>query len=478
MATPQSFGRVITARARRDPDEIVLTSEHEQIRLSANEIDTFTNRLARAYMARGVTRHSLVTVLLPTGVEFVLSTLAIWKAGATPHPVSPDLPQAARAELESMARPSLVVGGRATTAGTPWLPPGFIPEASSAPVPDDWARCWKATTTSGSTSSPKIVLAAAPATIDPSRPVADFLPRRAVQLVTTPIWHSAQFTYAFRGLLTGHRLVLTGGFDERTFTEHIATHRITWTMLSPSHIHRLVRHGPRGDISTLERLLHLGAACSPEDKRALIGWMGADRIVEVYAGSESNGLTMITGSQWLAKPGSVGKPIGGTRLQIRRVDNSPADTGEIGQVWMRRGDTASYRYLGRPTRRTGDGWDTLGDLGYLDDDGYLFLADRASDVIDREGVPVYPSRVEHALQRHPAVRDAVVFADCDGLVSAIVDIADNDVGDDALLTFVGPHLQAYEMPSTITLTRSPLRNAAGKVRRSAFCRPHPTATPV
>jgi bile acid-coenzyme A ligase len=470
----RSFARVLAAQAARDPDRIAVVSEHEGVALTAAEVDTHSTRVAHAYRARGVTRNSLVTVALSNSAEFVIACAAIWKAGATPNPLAPELAEAEYRAVQKLAGPSLVVGRPSADPEIPWISPGFVPDAVDDALPDSWADSWKAPATSGSTGTPKLVLAAAPALIDPDRVVAPFLPRRAVQLVTAPLWHSAQFTYAFRGLLTGHRLVLTDRFNEHRFTELVEQHRVSWTLLSPSAIHRLMRLRPHAELPSLESVLHLGAPCAPADKRALIDWLGADRVIEVYAGSESNGLTMIDGAEWLRKPGSAGKPIGGTQIRIQRLDGSAAGPDEIGHIWLRRGESPAYSYRGGSSRRTADGWDTLGDLGYLDRDGYLFVVDRAADVVDRAGTRVYPSRIEHALQADPDVRDAVVFADGAEL-AAIVDIADSDTDADTLLAFIRPRLTAAEMPTRITLTRSPLRNPAGKVRRSTFRTSRPTS---
>lgn len=472
MTVRQTFSRIITARAQRNPHEVVVRSDHEGVDVTAAELDAHSNRLAREYLARGVGRDDLVAVGLPTGAEFVAACVAIWKLGATPHPLSPALSRTDRAALEESGRPALALGARPVEPSIPWLPSGFVPTAAGTILPDAWTHSWKAPTSSGSTGRPKIVTSTAPALLDPDRPVAPFLPRRAVQLVTAPLWHSAAFTYAFRGLLTGHRLVLTGGFDEHRFAELVSRHRITWTLLSPSMIRRLVRLTGRPSLDSLESVLHMGAPCAPADKRALIDLLGPSRVVEVYAGSESNGLTMITGTEWLAKPGSVGKPIGGTQIAIRRADGSAAAPHEVGQVWMHRGNLPAYRYLGAATRRTGDGWDTLGDLGMLDEDGYLTIVERADDVIVSDGVTVYPSRVEHALAAHPAVRDAVVYPARTGpgrtRVAAVVEVADDGVDAAAVLAYAGRRLTPAELPSLIDITRHPLRNEAGKVRRSTF----------
>ena len=482
--TRQSFSRVITSRAQTCPDEIVVIGDDGRETLTAAELDLQSNRLARAYLARGVCRDDLVAVALPNCVEFVVACAAIWKAGATPHPVSPSLRDGERAALEQLARPALAVGAPPADPSIPWAPQGFIAAGSAAPLPEVWPACWKAPTSSGSTGRPKIVKAAAPALIDPDQPVAIFLPQRAVQLVSAPLWHSAAFTYAFRGLLTGHQLVLGSvfseqGFDEHRFGELVQRHAITWTLLSPNQIHRLVRTPRRFDMGSLESVLHLGAACSPADKRELIAWLGAEKVIEVYAGSESNGLTMITGTEWLSHPGSVGRAVGGTRIQIRRDDGGTAKAGEIGQIWMHRGEQPAYTYVGGRSQRTDDGWDTLGDLGHLDEDGYLTVVDRSADVIDHAGTAVYPSRVEHALESHPRVRGAVAYGLPDGRgVAAVVEVDGDSEGHLAgevtaatLTHFARTRLTAAELPCRLDFTRNPLRNSAGKVRRSTFRTP-------
>lgn len=468
MTGRRSFSRIISARAATEPDAVVVVTDSES--LTAAELDSRSNQLTRVLQASGVRRDDLVTISLPNSVEFVVAAAAVWKAGATPHPVSPQLSPGERAELEKLGRPALAIGSPPALKSTPHLPAGFSPQQPDGEVSDAWATCWKAPTSSGSTGRPKIVKAAAPALLDPDAEVAPFLPRRAVQLVSAPLWHSAAFTYAFRGLLTGHRLVLTNGFDEHRFCAIVDRHQVTWTLLSPSMIHLLVREPERTAVESLKMVLHMGARCSPADKRAMIDWLGPDRVTEVYAGSESNGLTMIGGTDWLTKPGSVGKPLDGTEIRIQRPDGTLAGDCEVGQIWMRRGQQPAYTYVGSRSRRTEDGWDSLGDLGYLDGDGYLTVVERADDVIVRGDDTVYPSRVEHVIEAHPAVRSAVVFSDHDG-ITAVVEVGDGDDHDDtatAIGDFAAARLTDAELPSRIRLTRTPVRNHAGKVRRSTF----------
>jgi bile acid-coenzyme A ligase len=501
----QSISRIVTGLAEAAPDRVVARDDAGT--LTASELDRASSDLARAYLDLGVGQDSLVTVALPNTVEMVVVCAAIWKCGATPQPVSLGLDAAERAELEALVRPALVVGvpsagagggadgvaaaGAGTPAGVgpaggvPRVPAGWVPPpvaGDAPPLPDAWASSWKAPTSSGSTGRPKVVLAAAPALLDPTVAVAPFLPRDQVQLVAGPLTHSATFTYAFRGLLTGHELVLLPRFDERRVLRAIASHRVTWALLVPTMMHRLLRLpvGERAaaDLSSLETVLHVGAPCPPDLKRRFMAWAGAERVVEVYAGSESNGVLSIRGDEWLEHPGSVGRPGGGTSVAVRSAEGDDLPAGTVGQVWLRREGGPTYRYLGGRSARTDDGWDTLGDLGRLDADGWLHLVDRADDVVLRGGVNVHPTEVERVLEGHPAVRGAVAFGVADDdlgqRIEAVVDVAGAGAGAGAgvtaeqLLAWARQRLDPERRPAALWLVDEPVRDDAGKTSRRAW----------
>ncbi|WP_423463661.1 AMP-binding protein [Promicromonospora sp. MS192] len=514
MAT-SSISRIISRLAEADPDRVVAVAvgapgtddapradgtsgADGDLRLTTAGLDAAADRYARELLRRGVRRDDLVTVALPNGLEMLVACAGIWRAGATPQPVSRGLTPGERAAVVAAARPALVIGFDAD--GVPGLPEGFglpdglgPPEGPGVPggsgpawsgpgqrradepaLPDTWARSWKAPTSSGSTGRPKVVLSTAPARMDPERPVAEFLPLRATQLVAGPLTHSATFTYAFRGLLTGHRLVILPRFEERAVLDAIERHGVTWALLVPTMLHRLLRL-PAAErdpvrLRTLETVLHLGSPCAPALKRAVLDWLGPERVVEVYAGSESNGLTMIRGDEWLRRPGSVGRPVGGTRVRVLRDDGSEAAPGETGQVWLHRGPDPAYRYLGAAGRRRADGWDTLGDLGHLDADGWLWVTDRADDVIVRGGEKIYPVEIERVLEEHPAVRSAVAFGVPDEelgqRVEAVADVADAPVDGEQLRRFAAERLDRARRPARVWVTDRPVRDDAGKTRRA------------
>lgn len=471
--------------AAADPGRVVAvapTAAGER-RLTAGMLDAASNRYARRLLEHGVRRDDLVTVSLPNDLDMIVVCAAVWKAGATPQPVSLGLTPSERADVVAVARPAAVVGFEADgvpslvagdVLGEPGRDPAWLDGVDTGPLPDTFARSWKAPTSSGSTGRPKVVLATAPALLDPERPVAQFLPLRATQLVSGPLTHSATFTYAFRGLLTGHTLVVLPRFEERAALAAIERYGVTWALLVPTMLHRLLRL-PRAErdparVRTLETVLHLGSPCAPALKRAVLDWLGPERVVEVYAGSESNGLTLIRGDEWLARPGSVGRPIAGTEVRVLRADGSTAAPGETGQVWLRRGTGPAYRYLGAPGRRRPDGWDTLGDLGYLDAEGWLWLVERADDVIVRGGEKVYPVEIERVLEEHPAVRGALAFgvpdAELGQRVEAVADVAGARVTGEELRAFAAARLDAVRRPARVEVVRRPVRDDAGKARRT------------
>jgi bile acid-coenzyme A ligase len=194
---------------------------------------------------------------------------------------------------------------------------------------------------------------------------------------------------------------------------------------------------------------------------------------ELYAGTEAQGITTITGSEWLDHRGSVGKPQLGSQIKILAEDGRELPPREVGEVYMRPagGQGSTYHYIGA-TAKSREGWESLGDMGYLDEEGYLYLADRQSDMILCGGANIYPAEVEAAIDAHPAVRSSAVLGlpdeELGQVVHAVVDIADYDLDLDSLREHLAQRLVRYKIPRTFELVRTPLRDDAGKVRRSAL----------
>lgn len=472
--TDMPIGEALRWLAKQDPHALAVRDR--QTSLTRAELVEAMEQYADLLRAEGVQIDDLVTLRLPNTVEFVIACAAIWLVGATPQPLSARLPLTEQRNVVERAEARVIIGASQDEF------PGRRVLASSATTrfsryrgPALVARSWKAPTSSGSTGTPKIVLAAASARFDPTARAAAFIPREATQLVVAPLTHSAPFTYAMRGLMTGHSLVIEPRFDPRDTLRAIVRERITWVMLVPTMMHRMLRlpaeERATFDLTSLDSILHIGAPCAPHTKRGWIEWIGAEKITEVYAGSESIGLTMIRGDEWLKRPGSVGRPIGGSQMRVVSTTTGvELAAGEVGLVQMRREGPDTYRYVGFETPVV-DGWHTLGDLGRADRDGFLWILDRADDLIVRGGEKIAPITIEQALESHPFVRSAVAFGEPDDdLGNRVVAIADIDCARvDAidLMAWVRGILGSSS-PNEIRISSEPLRDDAGKVRRHKF----------
>ena len=225
----------------------------------------------------------------------------------------------------------------------------------------------------------------------------------------------------------------------------------------------------RRDVSTLRWLIHAAAPCPPAVKRGIIDWFGPV-VYEYYSSTEVGG-TSITSAEWLAHPGSVGRPWDGADVKILDDDGGPVAPGTVGHIWMR--NVRPFEYHNDPDKtaagRRGD-YVTVGDLGSLDADGFLFLADRRTDLILSGGVNVYPAEIEAALLAHPGVADAAAVGEPDADLGEVVHAFVRPVGDDgglvdALHAHCAAELARFKRPRTIELRDTLPRSETGKLLR-------------
>jgi bile acid-coenzyme A ligase len=447
--------------------------------LSWGELAERSLRRANALAAHGVGEGDRVVLAMPNANAFFELTFAIWKLGATPTVVSHRLP---RAELEAILA---LAGAKAVIASDPALceATGALPGDFGRDHPDNSPResrlapHWKIMTSGGSTGRPKLIVDALPSLVDDSVTSAG-LPRDGVMLNPGPLYHNFPFCMTHVALLHGTSVVGMERFDAGAFLDLVERFGVQWVSLVPTMMNRIARL-PAGqregrDMSSLERVWHTAAPMPPWLKQFWIDWLGPERIWEMYGGSEGIGITQLNGSEWLAHRGSVGKPLGG-ELLIRGEDSQALPPGEVGEIYMRRigADPASpaYEYVGAESRRLPDGFESLGDFGWVDEDGYLYIADRRTDMIVSGGRNIYPAEVEAALLEHPAVAEAIAIglpdADLGARVHAIVrPEAGAAPSGKELLAFASKRLIAYKLPRDIEFTASTLRDEAGKARRS------------
>jgi len=472
-----SWGRRLTQLAAEAPAADAVVCEGASIDRAG--LEARANRLARVYRERGVGEGDLVCLPLPNGIELVSACFAVWKLGAVPCPLSDRLPRRERDALLERASPALVAGLDAEpSASWPSLPAGFEPSpgVSAAPLPEIVPPHERALASGGSTGLPKLIVAAAPARYDAATASPLFRARRAA-LVPGPLYHAAPFSAAFQGLLAGCKVVLMRRFDASRFLALVEEHRVDRVILVPTMMLRIWRlpeaERRARDVSSLEFVMSGGAPLPRWLMQVWIDWLGPDVMHEAFGPSERIGGTFITGREWLAHPGSVGRPVAGARIRILDPEGRELPPGEMGEIYMMpaTGPGSTYRYVGADARTTPDGWESVGDMGYLDEEGYLYLGDRRSDMILSGGRNVYPAEVEAALESHPGVRSSAVVGlpdeDLGERIHAIVE-ADADLDEAALRSHLRQWLVHYKLPRSIEIVSAPLRDDAGKLRRSAL----------
>ncbi|HEX7097489.1 MAG TPA: AMP-binding protein, partial [Acidimicrobiales bacterium] len=340
--------------------------------------------------------------------------------------------------------------------------------------------------TSGTTGRPKGVKRALPPT------AGEYLAQlgrmgRAVgldgsgpHLLTGPHYHAAVGGYALFDLVNGAPVVMMPRFDAARLLDLVAEHRIAHTHLVPTMMVRLLRLPDdvraRADTSSLTHVLHGAAPISPATKHAMLDWWGPV-LTEYWGTSEAGTFTLISAAEWRARPGSVGRPLPGVEVVVVGEDGRPVPTGEPGTLYCRMGATAQpFRYHNDHEKTAAaylePGLFTMGDVGRVDEDGYVYLLDRATNMIISGGVNIYPAEVEAAMLAHPAVADVAVFGIPDeewgeqvkAAVELVPGVAPTPDLAAELLAFARDRVAHYEAPRSIDFVDALPRLPSGKLR--------------
>jgi bile acid-coenzyme A ligase len=466
----------LAALAEADPEAAAITCEDRTTTRAA--LESATNRLARAYAAMGVGVGDYVTIAIPNSIEWIEAAVACWKLGAVPQPLSPALAGPEFAEILDL-RPRALLVGRADPCGqTPSVPAEFAPNPaiSDGPLPEAVSPAWKAIASGGSTGRPKLIETGGDSRVPAAIGYALGAAEGDVQLISVPMSHTTGFAMALTGLLLGHHLVVMPRFDAHEFLKLVTEHHVTFLATVPTMMQRLLpvyRADPDSyDLASIRRFWHLAAPCPPGIKQAWIDLLGPEVVWELYGGTELQALTFISGTEWLTHRGSVGTVVAG-EMKVLDDEGNPCAPGEIGEIYMRPvpGGTPTYRYIGA-TAKSLDGWDSLGDVGHFDADGYLYLSDRRVDMFTVGGKNTYPAEIENALNEHPDVLSCLVVGvphqDLGQVPHALVQAAHCSALDTAgVQAFLRRHLESHKVPRTVEFVDRPLRDDAGKARRSA-----------
>jgi bile acid-coenzyme A ligase len=473
-----SIGRNLANIAATKPDASAITCNGETI--TYGEFHKRTNRMARALLARGVKRGDFVTIAMPNCIGFLEADFAIWKVGATPQPVSWRLPAHEINAIIELANAPLIIGtNTAMEADRPIVSPDmlFAESSDDSDLPDAIAPSYKAPTSGGSTGRPKLIVAGTAGVVDTTggeRQLWRFDGDDTI-LMPGPLYHNAPFGFTAAALHAGAHLILMTKFDAEETLRLVQQHKATWLYLVPTMMSRIWRVDGREnyDMSTIHTIWHMAAPCPAWLKEEWINWIGGEKILELYGGTEGQTITVIDGNEYMAHKGSVGKPLALGEMKAFSADGKMLGPRETGEIFLRRDPSLppSYRYVGAEPRTLPGGWESLGDIGWFDEDGYLYLADRRTDMILVGGANVYPAEIEAALDEHPLVASSAVIGlpeeELGNTLHAIIhprpglDIAD-------LQKHLADRLVTYKRPRTFEMVNEPVRDDAGKVRRTAL----------
>jgi len=495
-----AVGMTLSWWARRQPDETATVSSAGNRTFA--ELNARANQLARALRRRGLRAGDGVALLCTNRAEFVEVYAASQRTGLRLTPINWHLTADEAGYIVRDCQAKVLIGddrlaelvagavGAAGTGapvlliGTPYEDALAAEDASDIDGPLLGGTMLY---TSGTTGRPKgVERMPLPTTATANSTTAGRTNVAArytggggeLHLCTGPLYHAAPLAFSLNGPLTyGVGVVLMDRWDAEEALRLIDEHRITHTHMVPTMFHRLLslpaETRAKYDVSSLRYIVHGAAPCPVDTKRQLIEWLGPI-VYEYYAATEGSGAS-VDSQAWLTKPGTVGKPLDGQVL-VGDEEGNPLPAGEVGVVYMKAPEVGRFRYFNDDAqtasayRPQGD-YFTLGDVGYLDEDGFLFLTDRTANLIISGGVNVYPAEVDAVLLQHPAVGDVATIgvpnAEWGEEVKAVVELLAGIEPSDGLAADLIEHCRArlahYKCPRSVDFVDALPRQDNGKI---------------
>jgi long-chain acyl-CoA synthetase len=500
-------------QAAADPDRVALVAP-DGTEVTAGELAARANRVSHGLRALGLERGDTITVVVPNGLEMMEMVLGAQQIGLYMTPINHHLVGPEIAYIVSDSDAKVLVGherfaGALTVAAEEagfaedrrfaigsipgWRPYAELTDGQPDTRPENRTAGAPMHYTSGTTGRPKGV----------KRPLNDIDPDEMgalysmflmlfgvqpedgnVHITGSPLYHTAVLLWTTNSLHLGHKVVLMDKWSPEEMLRLIEQHRVTTSHMVPTQFHRLLAlpEEVRGkyDVSSLRCMVHAAAPCPIEIKRRMIEWWG-DAVMEYYAATEGGG-TIVTSKEWLERPGTVGKAWTGSEVRILDDDGKQLPPHEIGTVYMALAQ-ASFEYKGDPEKTNAnrrDGFFTVGDVGELDDDGYLFLRDRKIDMIISGGVNIYPAEIEGTFLTCPLVGDVAIFGipneDWGEEIKAVIEPASGEDAGPALEAklreFADANLASYKRPKSYDFTAEMPRDPSGKLYKRKLRDPY------
>lgn len=499
--------------AEKSPNEFALGDERQTF--NRKELNDTLNRAANALRDLGLPEDARVAVFARNSVECILAYQAALHAGISSVPISahftvdevafilensgtqvlmvgPETVEVGRQAAER-AGVKLVFGWR-LEAGTDiqdWR--AWIDLASADAPPDDIAPVPHLHYTSGTTGLPKGT--GTPPALFPVQPtVRDFfetlkkgrpgLSNPSPAMIVSPLHHTGPLI-SMRLLGAGIAIYIMSRFDAETVLKQIDHHKIKGVMMVPTHFQRLLdlpeEVRKKYDVSSLDQVTHTGSACPRDVKHRMIEWFGPV-LVEAYGATESGSTNMISSEEWLKKPGSVGKTMPPFEVVVVSEDGKELGVNEVGELYFRDTSGRGIIYHNNPEKtqeaHREPGVFTLGEMGYVDDDGYVFITDRVTDMIISGGVNIYPAEIEDVLSQHKEIDDIAIIGvpnkEMGEEVKALVIPVDaaNPPTEEAIDSFCRERLAGYKCPRSYEYVDDIGRNPMGKVNKKALRKPY------
>ncbi len=491
------------AHAANRPDHPAVIMAGSGAQMTYGEMDKAANRFAQLLRAHGFAPDDAFAVLLENRIEFFTLVWGSQRAGTLLVPISTRLTAPEISYILKDSGSKLLITSHAfdhvlpdIRGECPDLPVLLVGDGgaedfdaalagqSDEPIPDQRAGATMLYS-SGTTGRPKGIRPAPPEDPDPQAMIPFLglatmgagMPTDGsmIYLSPAPLYHAAPLAWCSAAQRLGGTLVVMEKFEPETALAAIEKYKITDSQWVPTHFVRFLKLDPairtKYDLSSHRRALHAAAPCPVPIKREMIEWWGPI-VNEYYAGSEGIGMTMIGATDWLVHPGSVGKVIYG-QLHVCGPDGEEVPAGTDGLIYFENVLLPTYHNDPEKTAEAmhPKGWMTLGDIGHVDEDGYLFLTDRKSHMIISGGVNIYPQEIENLLVTHDKVMDAAVIGapdpDLGEKVVAVVQPLDmTDAGDafeEELRDFLAPNLARIKMPKLFDFRPDLPREANGKL---------------